>query len=71
MMQRKKAAFWTRPVGTSSRHEVSHNYFGCVADALGTVVAGFGGVVAGLVGVGVGFAPAGFAAGAGTPDCAL
>ncbi len=25
---RKKAAFWTRPVGTSSRHEVSHNYFG-------------------------------------------
>lgn len=70
-MIKEKGRAFARPVGTSSAHEVSYNYFGWVAGAFGAVVAGaFGVVVAGRVAGVVGFVPAGLA-GAGTPDCAL
>ena len=68
---KKKGRVFTRPVETSARQQVSYNYFGWVAGAFGAVVAGLGAVVAGLVGDAAGFDPAGLAAGAGTPDCAL
>src|ERR1700692_5109083 len=48
VMARKKAVFYTRPLGTSSRHQVSYGYFGCVAGVFGAVVAGF---VPGVVGL--------------------